>query len=151
MNVDEASIAAANPIAAVGDSTWTNLGTFSLNGGKLIFFHGVSDPLFSAQDTQEYYQKMAEENGGLAEVSNWSRLFLVPGMGHCSGGDRALDRFNMLEAIVNWVEKDIPPDRITATGRAFPKRSRPLCPFPKHAHYKGTGNSENAVNFECRD
>ena len=151
MDVDAASIVAADPIAAVGNSTWTNLSTFASNGGKLIFFHGVSDPWFSALDTQEYYEKMAAENGGPEKAADWSRLFLVPGMGHCSGGEKTLDQFNMLGAIVDWVEKDVAPDVVMATGRAFPDRSRPLCPFPKHAHYKGEGDSEDAANFECRD
>jgi pimeloyl-ACP methyl ester carboxylesterase len=151
MDVDKAALAAADAFAAVGDSTWTNLSTFKGNGGKLIFFHGVSDPWFSAMDTQEYYQTMAEESGGLEKVFDWSRLFLVPGMGHCSGGEKALDQFNMLDAIVDWVEKDIAPDRIEATGRAFPGRSRPLCPFPLYAHYIGEGNSEDAANFECHN
>lgn len=149
MDVDRASIDAADPIAAVGDSTWTNLSTFSSGGGKLIFYHGVSDPWFSAMDTREYYLKMAEDNGGLENVLQWSRLFLVPGMGHCSGGGKALDTFDMLDAIVSWVEKNEAPDRITATGTAFPGRSRPLCPFPKYAHYSGRGDPENEAGFEC--
>jgi len=151
MDVDLASIEAADSIAAVGDSTWTNLGTFSSGGGKMIFYHGISDPWFSAKDTQEYYQKMAEENGGLEKVLDWSRLFMVPGMGHCNGGEKALDTFNMLDAIVDWVEKDVVPDRIETTGRSFPGRSRPLCPFPKYAHYTGEGDSQDAANFECLD
>ena len=62
----------------------------------------------------------------------------------------ALDRFDMLSAIVDWVEKDKAPDSVVATGAAFPNRSRPLCPYPQHAHYKGSGNSEDAASFECR-
>jgi pimeloyl-ACP methyl ester carboxylesterase len=151
MDVDAASITAADAIAAVGDSTWTNLSTFAAGGGKLIFFHGVSDPWFSARDTQEYYQKMAEDNGGPEKVLGWSRLFLVPGMGHCSGGKKALDQFDMLEPIVDWVEKDIPPDSVETSGRAFPGRTRPLCPFPRYARYSGEGNPEDASSFECRN
>ena len=121
----------SNPTALIGDSwTWTNLSTFSSHGGKLIFYHGVSDPWFSAKDTIDYYQRMSTANGGEAKVKDWSRLFLSPGMGHCSGGSAALDTFDMLSAAVNWVEKNTPPDSITATGRAFPGRSRPLCPYP---------------------
>ncbi|MFB3777772.1 MAG: tannase/feruloyl esterase family alpha/beta hydrolase [Bryobacteraceae bacterium] len=151
-NVDaEFAAAQANPGARLGDSAyWTNLNTFSSHGGKLIFYHGVSDPWFSAKDTIGYYQRMAEANGGQAQVSDWSRLFLSPGMGHCSGGAAALDSFDMLSAIVNWVEKGAAPDSVTATGRAFPGRSRPLCPYPAYAHYKGQGNPEDAANFECR-
>jgi feruloyl esterase len=72
-------------------------------------------------------------------------------MGHCGGGDATLDRFDMLTAIVDWVEKGVAPDSVIATGPAFPGRSRPLCPYPRHAHYKGSGDVEKAENFECRD
>jgi len=52
--------------------------------------------------------------------------------------------------MVNWLEKGIVPPSVTATGKTFPGRSRPLCPYPKHAHYKGQGASEDVDNFECR-
>ena len=147
----EAARVASNPSSLVGDSwTWTNLNTFSSRGGKLIFYHGVSDPWFSAKDTIDYYQRMSMANGGEAKVKDWSRLFLSPGMGHCSGGTAALDSFDMLSATVNWVEKNTPPDSITATGRAFPGRSRPLCPYPFYAQYNGTGDPENASSYSCR-
>ena len=68
---------------------------------------------------------------------NWSRLYLAPGMGHCGGGPVALDSFDMLSALVDWVEKGTAPASVTATGRALPGRSRPLCAYPQHAHYKG--------------
>jgi len=147
----EAARVNSNPTSLIGDSwTWTNLGTFSSHGGKLIFYHGVSDPWFSAKDTIDYYQRMSMANGGEGKVKDWSRLFLSPGMGHCSGGSAALDTFDMLSAAVNWVEKNTPPDSITATGRAFPGRSRPLCPYPAHAQYNGAGDPENASSYSCR-
>jgi hypothetical protein len=130
-------------------SRWTNLNTFTSHAGKLIFWHGVSDPWFSALDTIDYYARMTQANGGPEQVRQWSRLFLSPGMGHCSGGP-ALDSFDALTAMVRWVEEGIAPESITATGRAFPGRSRPLCAHPLHAHYKGQGNPEDAASFECR-
>jgi len=137
--------------STLGDTRpWTNLSSFSGHSGKLLFYHGVSDPWFSALDTIGYYENLGEANGGADQVRSWSRLFLVPGMGHCAGGTAALDRFDMLSAIVDWVEKAQAPDAVIATGTAFPGRSRPLCPYPQHAHYKGRGNSEDAANFECR-
>src|SRR5262245_11226966 len=151
MDIDREAAIAANPIAAVGDSAhWTQLDTFAGHGGKLIFYHGVSDPWFSAQDTVRYYGEMTAANGGADTVSKWSRVFLVPGMAHCQGGEATLDRFDLLDPLVAWVEKGVAPDSVIATGRAPAKRSRPLCPFPKHAHYKGSGDSESASNFECR-
>ena len=136
-------------IQAIVDSISTNLTTFSGHGGKLIFYHGDSDPWFSPLDTFQYYKEMAAENGGLDAVSKWSQFYFVPGMGHCGGGP-GLDQFDFLGAMVEWVEKGIAPPSVIATGKAFPGRSRPLCPYPKHAHYKGTGDTENAMNFECR-
>jgi feruloyl esterase len=142
---------AANANGLLGDSTWTNLSSFAGKGGKLIFYHGMSDPWFSALDTVGYYERMAKDTGGNAPVTNWSRLYLVPGMGHCGGGSAALDRFDMLTAIVDWVEKGQAPDEVIATGRAFPGRSRPLCPYPQHAQYKGEGDPNDASNFVCRE
>jgi len=131
------------------DSMSTNLTTFSANGGKLIFYHGDSDPWFSPLDTFGYYKDMVEANGGLDTVSKWSQFYFVPGMSHCGGGS-ALDQFDLLGAMVNWVEKGIAPASIIATGKTFPGRSRPLCAYPKHAQYKGQGDTEDAKNFECR-
>jgi Tannase and feruloyl esterase len=152
MDVDKrAEDAAAQPqMLLTATSTWTNLNTFSGHGGKLVFFHGVSDPWFSALDTVDYYERMTLANGGASAVTGWSRLFLVPGMGHCGGGPATLDTFDMLGAVVDWVENQKPPQAIRATGRSFPGRSRPLCPYPSHAHYKGTGDAEDAASFECR-
>jgi feruloyl esterase len=128
---------------------WTNLNTFSGRGGKLLFWHGVSDPWFSALDTVDYYDRMTQANGGAERVRDWSRLFLVPGMGHCGGGP-SLDRFDALDAMVRWVEQGVAPESLTSTGAAFPGRSRPLCAHPLHAHYKGQGSPDDASNFECR-
>jgi feruloyl esterase len=72
-------------------------------------------------------------------------------MGHCGGGAAALDSFDLLGAVVDWVEKGTAPDFVTATGRAYPGRSRPLCAFPKFASYKGMGDVEDGKNFECRE
>lgn len=127
----------------------TNLTTFSGNGGKLIFFHGDSDPWFSPLDTLRYYREMTAANGGPEKVEQWSRLFLVPGMAHCGGGS-SLDHFDMLTAVVNWVQKGTAPESVTATGPAFPGRSRPLCAYPQHAQYRGHGNMEDASNFSCQ-
>jgi feruloyl esterase len=155
MDVDGAVEKATSFPPAVGLAlgatwSWTHLNTFSGHGGKLIFWHGLSDPSFSPLDTIDYYERMTKANGGSDQVRNWSRLFLSPGMGHCRGGPAALDTFDALSAIVRWVEQDVPPESLTATGPAFPGRSRPLCAYPLHAQYKGAGNPEDAANFECR-
>jgi feruloyl esterase len=152
MDVDAAAAAAAaEPAEALtATSRWTNLNTFSGHGGKIMFFHGVSDPWFSALDTIDYYERMTKANGGPSAVGAWSRLYLAPGMGHCNGGTAALDNMDLLTPLVDWVEKGTPPS-VTATGRAFPGRSRPLCSYPQYPHYKGKGDPEKAENFECRN
>ncbi|MGD0697765.1 MAG: tannase/feruloyl esterase family alpha/beta hydrolase [Terriglobia bacterium] len=146
IDVDKEALHASDPLV---EPAGTNLSTFSGNGGKLIFFHGDSDPWFSPLDTFQYYNSLAPANGGAEKVEGWSRFFSVPGMGHCGGGP-ALDHFDMLSAVVNWVEKGTAPDSVIATGRAFPGRSRPLCAYPKHAQYTGQGNTEDAKNFVCQ-
>jgi feruloyl esterase len=134
---------------ATDTATWTNLNTFSGRGGKLIFYHGVSDPWFSAWDTTEYYERVVKANGG-DTVQSWARLFLAPGVGHCGGGPGALDRFDLLTPIVEWVEKGTAPNAVVATSVAAPGKSRPLCAYPQYAHYKGQGDVNDAANFECR-
>ncbi len=153
MDVDtEVRAVEQDPQQTVTDTAgWTNLTTFSIGGGKLLFYHGVSDPWFSALDTVEYYERLGHSNGGADAVRDWSRLFLVPGMGHCGGGAQTLDRFDLLTPMVEWVEKGTAPNAVVATGRSFPGRSRPLCAYPQFARYKGTGNPEDAASFVCSD
>lgn len=146
VDVEKEAISGVQPLV---DAMATNLTTFAAHPGKLIFYHGDSDPWFSPLDTFEYYKNMAAANGGEEAVAKWSQFYFVPGMSHCGGG-KALDTFDFLGAMVNWVEKGVAPTEVIATGKAFPGRSRPLCAYPKHAQYKGQGNTENAANFECR-
>jgi hypothetical protein len=146
VDVEKEALADIQPLV---DSMSTNLTTFSGHGGKLIFYHGDSDPWFSPLDTFGYYKDMTAANGGPEAVSKWSQFYFVPGMSHCGGG-LGLDQFDLLGAMVGWVEKGTASTSVIATGKAFPGRSRPLCPYPKHAQYKGQGDTENATNFECR-
>jgi feruloyl esterase len=128
------------------------LAAFHARGGKLLLFHGAADPIFSAAESIAYYQRLAENHGGVDAVSAWARLFLVPGMNHCAGGP-ATDAFDGLAAIVSWVEQAVAPTRIEAralpTSRFFPNRTRPLCPFPSYARYRGAGSLEDGANFTC--
>jgi hypothetical protein len=146
VDVEKEALADVQPLV---DSLSTNLTTFAAHRGKLIFYHGDSDPWFSPVDTFDYYKDMVAANGGVDEVSKWSQFYFVPGMSHCGGGP-GLDQFDLLGAMVNWAEKGTAPVSVTATGKAFPGRGRPLCPYPKHAQYKGQGDTQDANNFECR-
>jgi feruloyl esterase len=151
MDVDAEAAVAHDARSMAGDSNaWTQLNAFAAHGGKLIFYHGVSDPWFSALDTIDYYERLAADNPP-APLADWSRLFLVPGMGHCGGGEATLDRFDLLNPLVNWVEHGQPPKQTVATGTAFPGRSRPLCAYPQHAQYNGQGDPQSAASFSCRD
>jgi feruloyl esterase len=149
-DVDAELRAVSVPSQALGDSVATNLSSFAANGGKQIFYHGMSDAWFSAMDTVHYYENMVTANGGLQTAGDFSRLFLVPGMGHCQGGEQTLDRFDMLDAIVGWVENGEAPQSVIATGNSMPDVSRPLCPWPQYPHYTGSGDLEDADNYQCR-
>ena len=141
MDVDaRAEAAAADPQMQLTSTWgWTKLNTFSSRGGKLLFFHGVSDPWFSALDTVDYYERMGKANGGASVVSGWSRLFLVPGMGHCGGGPATLDTFDMLGAVVDWVESQEGPGRHPG-HRAELLRTQPAAvPLPVARALQGDG------------
>jgi catechol 2,3-dioxygenase-like lactoylglutathione lyase family enzyme len=125
---------------------------FRRRGGKLLIFHGTADPIFSALESIDYYQRLTRNNRGQEATAQWARLFLVPGMNHCAGGP-ATDSFDGLGAITSWVEKGVAPARIEASARPgttyFSGRTRPLCPYPSYARYSGSGNLEDGANFSC--
>ena len=109
----------------------------------MLFYHGMSDPWFSPVDTIDYYERIPD-TGGMEKVrKKSSRTYLVPGMGHCSGG-RARS-FDLLGAVVDWVEDGKAPEASSPPGR-FSRPQRPLCAYPKHAQYKGRGDPENAAS-----
>ncbi|MEZ5743280.1 MAG: tannase/feruloyl esterase family alpha/beta hydrolase [Sphingomonadaceae bacterium] len=124
---------------------WTNLNTYLDRGGKMIFFHGVSDFFFSPWATWDWYERAGKTNG--ARWGEASRFYMVPGMMHCRGGD-AFDSFDMLGPLVEWVEQGKAPEAITAERSAPKPATRPLCPFPAYARYKG-GDAHKAANFVC--
>jgi hypothetical protein len=131
-----------------------HLTQFRQLGRKMIIYHGQADPVFSINDTIRWYDKLNANLDGKA--GSEVRLFAVPGMTHCNGGI-ALDRFDALTALVDWVENGKAPDTIVAsvdpTNKDVPAswsqgRTRPLCPWPKYARYK-SGDPESANSFEC--
>jgi pimeloyl-ACP methyl ester carboxylesterase len=127
-------------------ATDTELKGFKARGGKLLIAHGMADPIFSSLESQTYFTKLQASNGG----KEMSRLFQIPGMGHCQGG-ASTDSWDGLQAMVDWVEKGLAPESIVAKGtQVFPGRTRPICAYPKFAVYKGSGSIEDAANFSCQ-
>jgi feruloyl esterase len=124
------------------------LAGFKARGGKLLLAHGMADPIFSAHEVVDYYERLRVAHG--PDVDRFARLFLIPGMAHCQGG-AATDSFDGLGALVDWVENERAPERIVASGTTvFPGRTRPLCAWPRYAHYDGQGDPEKAESFSCR-
>jgi Tannase and feruloyl esterase len=135
-------------------STSADIAKFKNRGGKIIWYHGSSDPGPPVGGTIAYYEELVGHNGGMAETKGFARLFLVPNMGHCRGGG-ATDQFDMLTPLVAWVEQGTAPERIIASGTRFTSapatRSRPLCPYPEETRYTGPagGDLGAAGNYSC--
>jgi len=126
-----------------------DLKAFKQHGGKLLIFHGVSDPVFSIHDTIDWLERVDRVEGGKA--SRFVRLFPVPGMNH-GGGGPSTDQADFFGALVAWTERNEAPERFVATARAgtaWPGRTRLLCAFPRQAFYVG-GDTEQAASFTCR-
>jgi feruloyl esterase len=128
-----------------------NLKAFFGHGGKLIQYHGWADQQIPSGSSVEYYQSVLNTMGGIGKVKDNYRLFMVPGMGHCGGGDGP-SSFDMLSALEQWVEQKKAPDSIPAAHltNGQSDRTRILCPYPQVATYKGSGDTNDAANFLCR-
>jgi len=131
-----------------------DLAKFKARGGKLLIYHGWSDGgsggAISALNTISYYESVLKHMG--PNQDNWLRLFMIPGMAHCGGGTGP-DQFNALATLERWLEQNEPPKSITAARvneRGRIDMTRPLCPYPQRAVYKGTGSTNDAANFTCK-
>ena len=132
------------------DAIDPNLKPFFSHQGKLIMYHGWSDPLIAPGNSVNYYESVAKKMGGAPKIVDEMRLFMVPGMGHCGGGEGP-NTFDMVTAMEQWVEQGKAPEQIIASHsqNGTVDRTRPLCPHPQVARYKGSGSIDGAANFSC--
>ena len=143
-------------VGRIFDAIDPDLRAFRANGGKLIQYHGWSDPDIPPTNSIDYYENVVRFMGGrsnlhaLRDTKNFYRLYMVPGMQHCGGGPGP-SSFDGLTALEQWVEHDKAPEQIVAGHYTNGKldRTRPLCPYPQEAKYTGTGSTDEAVNFTC--
>jgi feruloyl esterase len=133
--------------AAVGyvDAVDPDLRAFKAHGGKLLLYAGWSDTGISPENTVLYYESVLEEMGSAQD--DWMRLFMVPGMGHCRGGDGA-HTFDTIATLEQWREQGTAPKQILGSNPAS-GLTRPLCPYPQYAAYSGSGDLRNAKNWSC--
>jgi hypothetical protein len=150
------------------NATNADLSPFKKRGGKLILYHGWSDAAIPPVSTIQYYESVRSKMGA-KDTSGFVRLFMAPGMQHCSGGPgpsnfgqggvpQADAKQDMAAALEQWVEGGVAPEQIIAAKYKIPTnaasgvvRTRPLCAYPKVAHWNGTGSTDDAANFTCVD
>ncbi len=163
-NVDDALKRADAKTAEALNSTNPDLSHFAARGGKLIMYHGWNDPAISPMNSINYYNSVVRQMGAAA-AAGVARLYMAPGVDHCAGGagpsafgqlgiaGATATDFPMFSALEQWVEKGTAPGEIVAT-KFGPERkvlmTRPLCAYPQIAKYKGSGDTNDAVNFDCR-
>jgi len=164
--LDAALKLAESKTAQALNATNPDLKPFMARGGKLILYHGWSDAAIPAPNSIDYYDSVVKALGQ-RNTSSFLRLYMVPGMQHCGGGPGASSfgeddgpvpddpEHNIYTALEHWVEKGAAPSRIVATkfvdgaNPAKVQMTRPLCPYPQVAKYKGTGDPDQADNFVC--
>jgi Tannase and feruloyl esterase len=133
----------------LADATDIDLEAFRSRGGKLIMTYGWADPILQPLAGVDYYERAVTANGD--DGTDFLRLFMVPGMSHCAGGIGP-DQVDSVTAVIDWVERNRAPESLVAKKivNGETTRSRPLCPYPQVARYKGKGSIDDAGSFECR-
>lgn len=151
--VSDELLAKTRSIMGAGEGTDpAKLQPFIAQGGKLILYHGSSDPAIPAERTTMFYEDLAASLKSMSKAQQSVRLFLVPGMHHCGGG-AGVDQFDTLSALEAWVEQGQAPITIAARTKAEApvQRALPLCPYPQEARYSGKGEISDATNWSCKD
>jgi hypothetical protein len=138
-------------LAGLYDADNPDLSAFRADGGKLIIWQGWADQAISPYGTIDYYTAMTKEMGGLDATQQFARLFMLPGVNHCGGG-QAPNQINMVDPMLAWVEQGTAPasviaTELSATSPATVVRTRPVYPYPEVARYNGTGSIDDAANF----
>ena len=130
------------------DAKNPDLSKFKKRGGKLLMTYGWADSILQPMMGVNYFEQAVAKNG--PDTTDFFRLFMVPGMAHCSGGIGP-DRHDAVTAVINWVEKGKAPETMRASRVVDNKvvRTRPLCPYPQVARYSGQGSTDDAANFRC--
>jgi len=148
---DQDVVKGDRPENLIMNATNPDMGAFFSRGGKLILYHGWSDSLVPPPNTIKYYEQVVAHMGGAAKATGHVRLFMAPGMGHCSGGEGP-DTFDTVRALEGWVEGGQAPARLDASHSTNGRldRTRPLCPYPQVARYAGTGSIDDAASFTCK-
>jgi feruloyl esterase len=139
------------PENLIMNGTDPNLKKFFAHGGKLLMYHGCNDQNVSPYNSTRYFKSVQDTLGGASKTADNIRLFMVPGMAHCGGGEGP-NVFDKVGTLDRWVAEGKAPDSVTASHSTDGKvdRTRPLCPYPQVAKYKGTGSIDDAASFVCK-
>jgi feruloyl esterase len=149
LNFDQhVALVDSKPEHRIMDATATDLRAFTSRGGRLLLYQGWAENGIPPRNVVNYVRDV---QAATPDASNAVRLFMVPGMGHCGGGDGATT-FDMVASLDQWVSSGKPPAQVPASRVRDGKvdRTRPLCAYPAFAAYKGSGSIDDAGSFECR-
>jgi len=157
-NLNSSDLAKTQIVTNRGGAEGANpdLSSFQKHGGKLIIYHGWSDPAVTPRETIRYYQAVIQQQGDLDSTRHFARLFMAPGMQHCIGSGPGPNAFDPLKPLIHWVERNVAPKRIVAAhfqdndpSTGVVTRTMPLCPYPELAEFMG-GDVNNVANWSCK-